>query len=78
MSDPNLNEASPKRNVVGGRRHRFTAAGVFLVLAIISGILAMTLPPSGTMVACRMLGFVFGLLFVLFLVFGFMRTTTPD
>ena len=30
------------------------------------------------MIACRVMGFVFGLLFVLFLVFGLMRTTTTN
>lgn len=71
MSDPKINEMSPKRNVVGGKRHRFTAAIVFFILGLVSGILAITLPPSGAMTACRMLGFFFGLLFVLFLAFGF-------
>ncbi len=72
MSDPNLSELSPKRNVVGGKRHRFTAAGVFFILGILSGILAITLPPSSGMVACRVLAFFFGVLFLLFLVFGFL------
>lgn len=73
MSNPDLDELSPKRNVVGGKRHRFIAAGIFLILAIITGILAIVLPPSSGWVAgCRMLGFFFGLLFVLFLAFGFL------
>jgi hypothetical protein len=72
MAETPISELSPKRNVVGGKKHRFTAAAVFFVLGVISGILAMTLPPGGGMVACRYLGFLFGLLFVLFLAFGFL------
>ena len=72
MADSPTSDMSPKRNVVGGKKHRFAAALVFLVLGVISGILAIALPPSGGMMICRYLGFLFGLLFVLFLVFGFL------
>lgn len=70
--DSRVSDMSPKRNVVGGKKHRLTAALVFFVLGVISGILALTLPPSGGMIVFRYLGFLFGLLFVLFLVFGFL------
>lgn len=72
MAETPISELSPKRNVVGGKRHRFTAAAVFFILGVISGILAIALPPGGGMIACRYLSFLFGVLFVLFLVFGFL------
>lgn len=72
MTDSRVSDMSPKRNVVGGKKQRFAAALVFFVLGVISGILALTLPPSGGMIVFRYLGFLCGLLFVLFLVFGFL------
>jgi len=72
MADTPISEPSPKRNVVGGKKQRFATALVFLILGVISGILAITLPPGGGMIACRVLAFLFGVLFLLFLAFGFM------
>lgn len=76
MSDPKINEMSPKRNVVGGKRSRFTAAIVFFCLGLVSGIFALILPLSSEMIICRVLALIFGLLFLLFLAFGFMGKFT--
>ncbi len=72
MSNGDVSQSNSKgSSVVGGKRKRFTLAIIFLVLAVISGILAIAWPHTHLMALWRILGFTFGLLFFLFLVAGY-------
>jgi hypothetical protein len=57
---------------IGGKRRRFKFAGAFFILGVICGLCAMFWPYTHAQIFWRYAAFIFGGLFVLFLVFGLM------